>query len=121
MSYADYEYYRDIFGGNMDEKEANKFLKEASFEIDNICYGRIKHTGFNNLTEYQQELVKQAVCYRAEFISKYAEYLNMPITGFSAGDISMSFKSENETDIGIYADKRTIEYLARTGLSSRRL
>nr|DAL98405.1 MAG TPA: Head Tail Connector Protein [Caudoviricetes sp.] len=121
MSYVDYEYYKDTFKGTLDEDTAIKLLNESSDQVDRLTYGRIRKRGFSNLTEYQQELIKKATCYQADFISSYGEYLNMPLSGFSAGDISLSFNKDNQGAGGIIADKKTLDYLAQTGLSSRRL
>ncbi|HHY42978.1 MAG TPA: hypothetical protein GX514_09100 [Thermoanaerobacterales bacterium] len=121
MAYVDFEYYRDTFGGGLEEAEAKRLLGEASDQVDRLTYGRIRQRGFNNLTDYQKELIKKAVCYQAEFINRYGEYFNMPLSGFSAGDISLSFNKENQGAGGIIADKKTLDYLAQTGLTVRRL
>lgn len=121
MSYVDFEYYSNTFKGKLDQETIDKLLEEASDDIDKLTYGRVRRKGFDNLTEFQQDKVKKAVCYQADFINKYGEYINMPITGFTAGDISMSFKKQNETAVGILADTRTIDYLSQTGLTVRRL
>lgn len=121
MAYVDYEYYSNTFKGDLDEGVAVKLIDEASVQVDRLTYGRIRHRGFNNLTEYQQELIKKAVCYQVDFISSYGEYLNMPVDGYSAGDISLTFSQENQGAGGVIADKKTLDYLAQTGLTSRRL
>lgn len=121
MSYVDYEYYKNTFGGSLEETEAIRLLEESSDDVDKLTYGRIRKKGFNNLTEFQHDRIKKAICYHVEFIGKYGEYINMPITGFTAGDISMNFKKQNETAVGILADTRTIDYLSQTGLTVRRL
>lgn len=121
MAYVDYNYYIDTYKGSLDEDAATKLLEEASDQVDRLTYGRIRKKGFDNLTEYQQGLIKKAVCYQAEFINAYGEYLNMPLSGFSAGDISLSLNKDNQGPGGIIADKKTLDYLAQTGLSSRRL
>lgn len=121
MSYVDYEYYKNTFKGALDESTATKLLEESSDQIDRLTFGRIRMKGFSNLTEYQQEQVKKAVCHQVEFNNKYAEYFDMPISGFSAGDISLSFSEDNQGAGGIVADKKTLDYLGQTGLTSRRL
>lgn len=121
MSYVDYNYYSKDFKGSLEESVVNKLLEEASDEVDKLTYGRIRKNGFNNLTEYQQELIKKAVCYQAEFINSYGQYLNSPLGGFSIGDVSLSFSKENQGAGGIVADKKTLNYLSQTGLTSRRL
>lgn len=121
MSYVDYDYYKNTFGGTLDETTVTKLLEESSDQVDRLTYGRIRKKGFNNLTEYQQELIKKAVCYQAEFINAYGEYLNMPISGYSAGDISLTFNKDNQGAGGIIADKKTLDYLSQTSLTTRRL
>lgn len=121
MSYVDANYYLFVFSGKLDQGIVDKLLVEASDQVDRLTYGRIRKRGFNNLTEYQQEMIKKAVCYQAEFINSYGEYLNMPLSGFSVGDVSLSFNKDNQGSGGIIADKKVLDYLAQTGLTSRRL
>lgn len=121
LAYVDYEYYKNTFKGSLDENVATKLLEEASDQIDRLTYGRIRRKGFENLTEYQQEMIKKAVCHQADFISNYGEYLNIPINGYSAGGISLSFSKDNQGAGGVIADKKTLDYLSQTGLTVRRL
>lgn len=121
MSYVDYEYYNNTYGGTLDEDTAPKYLEGASDEVDKLTYGRIRKKGFGNLTNYQQGLIKKAICYQADFIYQYGAYLNMPIDSYSAGDISLSFNKDNQGAGGIMADKKTLDYLSQTGLTVRRL
>lgn len=121
MAYVDYEYYRDVFKGNLDETIASKLLGEASDQVDRLTYGRIRRRGFDSLTEYQKEMVQKAICHQAEFIDNYGEYLSSPLSGFSIGDVSLSFGKENQGAGGIIADKKALDYLAQTGLTVRRL
>ncbi|WP_313758471.1 hypothetical protein [Tissierella sp.] len=121
MAYVDYNYYKDTYKGTLDEDTATKLLEESSDQVDRLTYGRIRRKGFANLTEYQQEMIKKAVCYQADFISNYGEYLNMPIDGYSAGGISLSFSRDNQGAGGVIADKKTLDYLSQTGLTVRRL
>ncbi|MBU5439494.1 hypothetical protein KQI42_15875 [Tissierella sp. MSJ-40] len=121
MAYVDYEYYKNEYKGNLDEDTATKLLEESSDQVDRLTYGRIRRKGFSNLTEYQQEMIKKAVCYQADFISNYGEYLNIPIDGYSAGGISLSFSKDNQGAGGVIADKKTLDYLSQTGLTVRRL
>jgi len=121
IAYVDYEYYRDTYKGTLEENVAIKLLEEASDQVDRLTYGRIRARGFNNLTEYQQEMVKKAVCYQVDFINSYGDYLSTPLSGYSVGDVSLSFSQENQGAGGIMADKKTLNYLSQTGLTVRRL
>lgn len=121
MAYVDYDYYKDTYRGSLDKETVLKLLEEASDEVDKLTYGRIRKKGFNNLTEYQRELIKKAVCYQADFINTYGSYLSSPLGGFSIGDVSLSFGKDNQGAGGVVADKKTLNYLRQTGLTSRRL
>ena len=121
ISYVDYEYYRDVFMGSLDEPTAARLLGEASDQVDRLTYGRIRRKGFDNLSEYQQEMIKKAACHQAEFLANYGEYLNMPLDGYSIGDVSLSFGTGNQGAGGVIADKRALDYLTQTGLATRRL
>ena len=121
LAYVDYEYYKNTFGGSLDEVTAKKLLEESSDQVDRLTYGRIRKKGFDNLTEYQQEMIKKAVCHQVDFLANYGEYLSSPLGGFSIGDVSLSFDKSNQGAGGIIADKKTLDYLAQTGLTARRL
>jgi len=125
VAYVDIEYYYDKFGGNIESEQdagkLTKLLREASDQVDRLTYGRIRRKGFDNLTEYQQEMIKKAVCHQADFLDNYGEYLNSPIDSFSVGDINMSFSGANQGAGGIVADRKTLDCLVQTGLTVRRL
>ena len=120
MSYVDSTYYKDIFGGTIlpDEGIENK-LERAGDQIDTLTYNRIVGKGFNNLTEFQQDKIQKAVCIHAEFIEQYGSYIDMPLSGFSAGSVSVSFNAQRVN--GITTTQEVLNYLKQTGLTCRRL
>lgn len=118
--YVDYSYYKDTFLGKLESETFEKLSQDASFDIDRLTYGRIRKKGFEKLTEFQKELVRKAICYQVDFIHTYGEYFNIPLTGFSIGDVSLSLESGN-TRNGITASNKTLDYLLQTGLMSRRI
>lgn len=117
MSYVDENYYNLAFGGKVNEEEISPFLQRASDAIDSMTYNRITGKGFNNLTKFQQDKIKKAVCHHAEFMYQYGEYLNSPLSGFSAGSISVSINTENLN--GISTTSQVIQYLNQSGLTCR--
>ena len=121
VAYVDYVYYAETYKGKLDEDTATKLLEESSDDIDKLTYGRIRKKGFDNLTEFQQDRVKKAICYQAEFINTYGDYLSSPLGGFSIGDVNLSFGKDNQGPEGTIADKKALSYLSQTGLTSRRL
>lgn len=113
--YADYSYYTDEFKGTLISKEETNLLENASDDIDDLCFGRIRGKGFNNLTEYQQSLIKKAVCQQVEFIKKYGAFLESPVSSYSISKTSMTFDSKKIN--GVYTTDSIIKLLNRTGLT----
>lgn len=120
MSYVDSTYYKETFGGTiLPEGSINQKLERASDQIDTLTYNRINGKGFNKLTEFQKDKVKKAVCIHAEFIEQYGSYIDMPLSGFSAGSTSVSFNANKVN--GITTTQEVLNYLKQTGLTCRRL
>ena len=120
MSYVDYEYYKYTFeGAILDESNSEQRLERASDQIDSLTFNRIRAKGFDNLTEFQKDRIRKAVCIHAEFIEQYGDYLNMPLNGFSAGSVSVNFTSK--TFNGVSTTQEVLNYLNQTGLTCRRI
>lgn len=119
MSYVDNTYYSKVFEGEILQGSINKKLERASEQIDTLTYNRIVSKGFDNLTEFQQDKIKKAICIHAEFIEQYGSYIDMPLNSFSAGSISVSFNAEKVN--GITTTQEVINLLKQTGLTCRRL
>jgi hypothetical protein len=119
MSYVDSTYYQNDFGGEILQGSIDKKLKRASEQIDNLTYNRIVSIGFDNLTELQKDKIKKAVCIHAEFIEQYGSYIDTPLSGFSAGSVSVSFNAQKVN--GITTTQEVLNLLKQTGLTCRRL
>lgn len=113
--YADYEYYSKEYKGTLINEDEENLLDEASDDIDDMVFGRIRGKGFDNLTEYQQKLIKKAVCAHAEFSKRYGAFINSPVSSYSIGKTSMSFNGEKMN--GIDTSSSVIKLLNRTGLT----
>lgn len=123
MSYAtpaDYEQYGE---GLIPPDELEKALSRASDQIDGLTYRRIAAVGFENLTEFQQERVKKAVCRQADFMHQYGDLLAAPMTGFGAGSISWSFGESGfvQGASGVATSQEVMGLLLPTGLANRGL
>lgn len=120
MSYVDNTYYKESFGGTiLPEDSINQKLERASDQVDTLTYNRIVGKGFSNLTKFQQDKIKKAVGIHAEFIEQYGEYVDMPLSGFSAGSISVNFNAQRIN--GITTTQEVLNYLKQTGLTCRRI
>ena len=115
--YVDEVYYND-FSGQIEEK-LNSKLERASDQIDALTFNRIVGIGFDNLTEFQKDKVKKAVCLHANFMDQYGEYIDMPVSGFSAGSTSVSFNANKIN--GVTTTQEVLNCLKQTGLTCRRL
>lgn len=113
--YADYVYYSEEYKGTLINADDENLLQEASDDIDDMVFGRIRGKGFDNLTEYQQELIKKAVCSHADFNKQYGTYINAPIASYSIGKTSMSINTQKLN--GIDTTVSVIKLLNRTGLT----
>ena len=123
--YVSEEYYSNEFDGNLiPDDEIEKYLKLAQEKIDSITYNRIVAMGFNNLTNFQQEKIRDAICYQAEYIytNGYNNEDNRDVSSYSVLDISVSIDNSNSNKT--IAQKENMsetayDYVHKTGLDSR--
>lgn len=121
MIYAtpqDYELYGK---GLIPADGLERALTRASDQINGLTYNRIVARGFDSLTPFQQEQIKKAVCLQADFVHQYGDYLNTPMTGFSAGSISWSFGESGfvQGAGGVATSQEVMGLLLPTGLANR--
>lgn len=123
--YVDEKYYSDNFNGNkLPEEEIEKYLRLAQEKIDSITYNRIVAIGFNNLTNFQQEKIRDAICYQAEYIyvNGYNNEDNRDVSSYSVLDISVSVDNSNSNKT--IAQRKNMsemayDYVHKTGLDSK--
>lgn len=116
--YLDPEDYK----GNIPAEELEKRLRRACRDIDSLTFNRIVRAGFENLTEFQQELIREAVELHADFCYDNAELLESPLSAYSINGVSMSFdKSKIVTVGGITTSSEVYSLLMQTGLCCRSL
>lgn len=123
--YVDKKYYSDEFKGNkVPINEIEKYLRLAQEKIDSITFNRIVAIGFNNLTKFQQEKIKDAICYQAEYIyvNGYNNEDNRDVSSYSVLDISVSVDNSNSNKT--IAQRKNMsemayDYAHKTGLDSK--
>lgn len=123
--YVDKKYYSDNFNGNkLPEDEIEKYLKLAQEKIDSITYNRIVAIGFINLTNFQQEKIRDAICYQAEYIyaNGYNNEDNRDVSSYSVLDISVRVDNSNSNKT--IAQRKNMsemayDYVHKTGLDSK--
>lgn len=120
--YAAVEYYLREYGGiTVPEEELSKALRQASRHIDSLTYNRIVRQGFSNLTEFQQDVIREVVCQQADFEYENADEINTILQGYSINGVSAQFGSSWNvfTDKGVAMKRDVYALLSQTGLCCR--
>lgn len=125
MEYEPYvtsDYYLKEYGGSIvPDDDLEKVLRQASRHIDSLTYNRIVGQGFSNLTEFQQDLIREVVCQQADFEVENAELINTVLQSYGINGVSMQFGSTWNIlmDKGIAMKRDTYALLCQTGLCCR--
>lgn len=106
--------------GEIPQDQLEQRLSEADRAIDSLTFNRIVKQGFDNLTEFQQGIVKEAIKKQADFTYNNAELLDSPLSGYSISGVSMSFdRSKVLTIGGVTTTNEVYSLLLQTGLCYR--
>lgn len=120
--YVSESYYEGKYEGTLiPEDDQKKALIQASRHVDALTFNRIVGRGFSNLTEYQQEIIKEVVCQQAEFETENADMIASVLSSYSINGVSMQFGSAWNvfTDKGVAMRRDTYALLCQTGLCCR--
>lgn len=110
------------YTGEIPEEQVESFLKKACRAVDSLTFNRIAEKGFDNLTEFQQNLIKEAVLLHADFCYSNAELLESPLSSYSISGISMSFDRSKVVSVGsVTTTSEVYGLLMQTGLCYRGL
>ena len=97
--YVTENYYSNSFEGTtIPDNEIEKYLKLAQEKIDDITFNRIVGIGFENLTDFQKECVRKAVCYQAEYYFANGMSSLSNVSSYSVLDISINIDNTNKTE-----------------------
>lgn len=120
--YASEDYYVSAYGGSAIKDNVKKYLRQASRHIDTLTYNRIVGRGFSNLTEFQQDIIREVCCRQAEFECENADILDTILSSYSVNGVSMGFNEQAWNvfaDKGIAMKKSDYSLLVQTGLTCR--
>lgn len=120
--YATTDYYFDTYKGKVIQAgDIDIALRNASRHIDSLTYNRIVRQGFSNLTEFQQDVIREVVCQQAEFEYENADEISTILSSYSLNGASVQFGSSWNvfTDKGVAMKRDVYALLSQTGLCCR--
>lgn len=109
---------------NIPEKDRARALCDASRHIDSLTFNRIVDAGFDNLTEFQQEIIADVCRRQAEFEHENSSMINTILTSYSINGVSMGIDSAGWNVFvqnGVVMQRAVYDELKQTGLCNRSL
>lgn len=121
MIYADEKFYKNEYLGIHTPEQLNRILKTASQHIDTLTFNRIVGVGFENLTPFQQSVIREVCCQMADFMIENKDLIETTLSSYSINGVSMAFGDNWNvvTSQGIALSRSTFELLKQSGLTRR--
>lgn len=106
-----------------DSGAAEAWLRQASHDVDALTFNRIVARGFENLTDFQREIVTEVTCRLAAWERANCDLLDSPLSGYSINGVSAQFGETAGVTVqdGVIVPRRLCRLLEQTGLCCRRL
>lgn len=95
---------------------STELLELASSKVDELTFNRIVETGFDNLSEFQQDKVTKATLAQAQHYEDYGTDV-ASLSGFNVSGLSMSFKDNGPVPSGV--SPIAFSHLSQSGLMYR--
>ena len=117
--YVDETYYKENYLGTLDTEDLAKRLKEASQQVDMLTFNRIRGKGFDNLTSFQQSVIKEVICQHVDFVYENQDMIDSVLQSYSINGVSMTFGQSWNVEVinGVAMKRITYELLKQTGLT----
>lgn len=115
MAYADYEFYLDVYKGDvLTNEDSDLWLERASQAVKRAT----RSQSDSALTEFQTERVKFAVCLTADYLSSIGDTATAgTVSSYSIGDVSVSLSDGDKLSVERYGvPQRAYDELIQTGL-----
>ena len=124
MAYKPYinsEEYASLGYSNIPECERINLFRKVSRHIDTLTFNKVVTKGFYNLTEFQQDIIKEVMCEQAEFEYENADMINTILSSYGINGVNMSFGPNWNLHLenGVAIKQDTYSLLKQTGLCCR--
>lgn len=102
-------------------EDLERYLNDASRNVDTLTFNRIVARGFDRLTDFQQEIVQDVVCRQADFLYENADAIASILDSYSINSVSMTFGSGFNVSVaeGVPVQNTVYSILKQTGLCWR--
>lgn len=120
-TYVNYAQYTALGYDTLTEANAERYLADASRNVDSLTFNRIVAQGYDNLTEFQQGIIQEVVCKQADFLFDNADAINSILKGYSINGVSMDFSGGLNVAYvnGIPVQSSVLAILDQSGLTWR--
>lgn len=120
--YTDKQYYANEYKGSIiPEEERDWRLQQSSRHIDSLTYNRIQERRFPSLTEFQRDIVREAVCRQADFEYDNSDLIESVLSSYGINGVSIQFGNSWNviTRNGVAMKKDLYALLSQTGFCCR--
>lgn len=124
MPYTPYAVPADYAAFGRDLIEADELtaaLTRASRHIDILTFNRIVRDGFDSLTDYQKDVIREVVCAQADFEAENEDLISSAVSNYSINGVSVSFGNAWNVVVqdGVAMQRDNYQLLSSTGLCCR--
>lgn len=118
--YVSTEEYANLGFDLVPPSDLNKFLIKASRDIDTLTFNRIVGR-FDDLTDFQKEIIKAVVCEQADFLYENNDALTSILSSYDINGVRMVFGGGAYASVenGVPIENATYSLLMQTGLCWR--
>lgn len=104
-------------------EDAMRFIHTASRHIDTLTFGRIRKIGWEKLSEFQRDIIKESTALLARFEYENDDLINSIINSYSINGVSMTFGEGWNVKIknGVAVSTDIFNLLSQTGLTTLNL
>ena len=89
--YVTAQQYQTLGYSSIPAEQLTRFLIDASRNVDTLTFNRIVAIGFDNLTDFQKEIIQEVVCKQADFLYANADAIASVIDAYTINSVSMRF------------------------------
>lgn len=121
LAYVTPEEYTELGYKKVPSPAIRMALRDASRQVDTLTFNRIVAKGFENLTVFQKEIIKEVVCKQADFLYENADAISSVLDSYAINGVSMKFGTgfNVRMENGLPIQSTVYSLLEQTGLCWR--